>query len=143
VVNPQAPLGWASRNIGLEISHDSVVVQSGNVSLKSENVSEESGFFILNQQIPIDLISGKHVRLSGWIRTENITEGHACLWIRTDGYKELDLLRKLFGKLHITDTVLKEFNQPVPDWIEVVELKTDISKDYPDISTLAKQQVLH
>lgn len=41
---------------------------------------------------------------------------------------ELDLLRKLFGKLHITDTVLKEFNQPVPDWIEVVELKTDVYK---------------
>lgn len=41
---------------------------------------------------------------------------------------EHDLLRKLFGKLHITDTVLKEFNQPVPDWIEVVELKTDVYK---------------
>jgi len=41
---------------------------------------------------------------------------------------ELDLLKKLFGKLHITDTVLKEFNQPVPDWIEVVQLKTDAHK---------------
>lgn len=41
---------------------------------------------------------------------------------------ELDLLKKLFGKLHITDTVLKEFNQPVPDWIEVVQLKTDVHK---------------
>lgn len=41
---------------------------------------------------------------------------------------ELDLLKKLYGKLHITDTVFKEFNQPVPDWIEVVELKTDVYK---------------
>lgn len=39
---------------------------------------------------------------------------------------ELDLLKKLFGKLHITDTVLKEFNQPVPDWIEVIRLKTNV-----------------
>jgi len=38
------------------------------------------------------------------------------------------LLKKLFAKLQITDTVLKEFNQPLPDWIEVVELKTDVHK---------------
>jgi len=41
---------------------------------------------------------------------------------------ELDLLKKLFGKLHITDTVLKEFNQQIPDWIEVVELTMDLQK---------------
>jgi predicted nucleic acid-binding protein len=39
---------------------------------------------------------------------------------------ELDLLKKLFGKLHITDIVLKEFNQPIPDWIEIVELTTNL-----------------
>jgi|SRR5690625_356036 len=42
--------------------------------------------------------------------------------------RKLDLLEKLFGKLHLTDTVLKEFNQPVPDWIEIVQPKTDIHK---------------
>jgi predicted nucleic acid-binding protein len=41
---------------------------------------------------------------------------------------ELDLLKELFGKIHITDIVLKEFNRPVPDWIEVSELKTDVHK---------------
>jgi predicted nucleic acid-binding protein len=41
---------------------------------------------------------------------------------------ELELLKKLFGKLHITDTVLKEFNHPVPDWIEIMQLKTDVHK---------------
>lgn len=41
---------------------------------------------------------------------------------------ELDLLKKLFGRLHITDIVLKEFDQPVPEWIEVVQLKTDVHK---------------
>lgn len=41
---------------------------------------------------------------------------------------ELDLLKKLFGKLHITGTVLKEFDQPVPDWIEIVQPKTDVYK---------------
>lgn len=41
---------------------------------------------------------------------------------------ELELLKKLFGKIHITDTVSKEFNKPVPSWIEVIQLKTDIYK---------------
>jgi predicted nucleic acid-binding protein len=41
---------------------------------------------------------------------------------------ELDLLKKLFGKLHITDTVLKELNQPVPDWIDIVQPKTDVHR---------------
>ena len=41
---------------------------------------------------------------------------------------ELELLKKLFGKLHITDTVLNEYKQPVPDWINIVNLKTDIHK---------------
>ena len=41
---------------------------------------------------------------------------------------ELDLLKKLFGKLQITDIVLKEFNQPIPDWIKVLQLKTDLHK---------------
>ena len=39
---------------------------------------------------------------------------------------ELDLLKKLFGKLHITDSVLKEFNQLIPDWIEIVEPTTNL-----------------
>ncbi|REL23987.1 DUF3368 domain-containing protein [Rhodohalobacter sp. SW132] len=39
---------------------------------------------------------------------------------------EFALLKKLYGKLHITDRVLKEFNKPVPDWIEVIQLKTDV-----------------
>lgn len=39
---------------------------------------------------------------------------------------EIDLLHKVFGRIHITDTVFKEFNQPVPNWIKIVQLQTDI-----------------
>ena len=35
---------------------------------------------------------------------------------------------RIFGKLHITDTVLTEYKQPIPDWIDIVDLKTDIHK---------------
>lgn len=41
---------------------------------------------------------------------------------------ELDLLNKLYGKLFITDVVFKEFNQPIPNWIEIVQLNTDVDK---------------
>ena len=41
---------------------------------------------------------------------------------------ELELLKKLFGKLYITKTVLKEFKQQVPDWIEIFEPSTDLQK---------------
>lgn len=44
---------------------------------------------------------------------------------------ELDLLSKLFGKILISNTVLNEFNQPIPKWIEVVELKKDGIKELP------------
>ncbi len=41
---------------------------------------------------------------------------------------ELDLLKKLFGKLYITEIVLKEFNQSIPDWFEVVNPSTSLYK---------------
>jgi predicted nucleic acid-binding protein len=40
--------------------------------------------------------------------------------------EEFDLLKKVFGKLHITETVQEEFNQPIPDWIEIVEPTTNL-----------------
>jgi predicted nucleic acid-binding protein len=56
-----------------------------------------------------------------------IVSDTSCL-IQFHKIGELDLLKKLFGNLHITEIVLKEFNQPVPKWIEVVQLKTDVHK---------------
>lgn len=41
---------------------------------------------------------------------------------------EMDLLEKLFGRVTVTKTVVKEFNQRIPDWIDVVEPAKDIQK---------------
>ena len=41
---------------------------------------------------------------------------------------EMDLLEKLFGRVTVTKTVVKEFNQRIPDWIDVVEPTTHIQK---------------
>ena len=120
LINPNAPVGWASRNLGQEISIDSVIINSGNESLRSKNVSEEGGFFIINQSIPINMISGKHVSLSGWIRTENITEGHANLWIRVDGGQDGESV------MLAIDNMAEELAVGSQDWARYsVELNID------------------
>ena len=39
---------------------------------------------------------------------------------------ELELLKKVFGRIVITETVSREFNKPLPEWIEVVEPKSEL-----------------
>lgn len=39
---------------------------------------------------------------------------------------ELELLKKVFGKIIITEIVSKEFNRPVPDWIQIVNPSTNL-----------------
>ncbi|MDZ7773404.1 MAG: DUF3368 domain-containing protein [Balneolaceae bacterium] len=41
---------------------------------------------------------------------------------------ELDLLKDLFGKIHITETVSKEFSQSLPDWVEVKKPTSGLDK---------------
>ena len=41
----------------------------------------------------------------------------------------LMLLEKLFGKIHITSTVAKEFNKPLPGWVEVHNPNTDLPQE--------------
>lgn len=58
----------------------------------------------------------------------NVTVSDTSCLILFNKIGGLELLEKLFGKLHVTETVLKEFNQPIPDWIKVVQLKKDLHK---------------
>lgn len=41
---------------------------------------------------------------------------------------KLELLKKLFGKIHITETVSSEFNQSLPDWVEVKNPSSSLDK---------------
>ena len=120
IINPNAPVGWASRNLGQEISIDSAIVQSGNVSIRSKNVSDDGGILIISQSIPIEMISGKLVSLSGWIRTENITEGHANLWLRIDGEQDGETV------MLAIDNMAEELVVGSQDWTRYrVELNVD------------------
>jgi len=62
---------------------DSINVKSGKFSVVIENTGSKAGFKALAIDLPNNY-NGKFIRLSGYIKTENITEGHAGLWMRID-----------------------------------------------------------
>ena len=35
--------------------------------------------------LPVDLVRGKRLKVSGYIRTEDVTTGYAAFWLRADG----------------------------------------------------------
>src|SRR5579871_3965553 len=54
-------------------------------SSPSSTSSPSSGFGVLNAQLPAAVVAGKNVRLTGFIKTEDVTRGYAGLWFRADG----------------------------------------------------------
>lgn len=45
----------------------------------------QTQFAVATGSFPIDVARGKRVKFAGWIRTENVRDGFAGLWWRTDG----------------------------------------------------------
>lgn len=77
------PTGWQEFGQGsYSVKADSLVKQSGNYSLSIENISE-SGYKALTIDLPKNY-EGKMIQLSGYIKTENVKDGFAGLWMRID-----------------------------------------------------------
>lgn len=56
--------------------------QHGTASLRMEQTDpEKSGWAIFSQTLPATLVAGRDVSLSGWIRTQDVTEGFADLFL--------------------------------------------------------------
>lgn len=66
-----------------KFSIDSIHKKSGRFSAVIENTSDKSDFGALSIVLP-DHYEGKTIRLSGFIKTENVTDGYAGLWVRID-----------------------------------------------------------
>ncbi|WP_205314239.1 S41 family peptidase [Pedobacter namyangjuensis] len=62
---------------------DSVHKKSGKFSAVIENTGSKKEYRALSISLPANY-EGKSIRLSGFIKTENVTEGYAGLWIRID-----------------------------------------------------------
>ncbi|MGD9491818.1 MAG: S41 family peptidase [Bacteroidales bacterium] len=89
VVENGIPVGWNFFNSNnYKIALDSVVVFSGKSSASLEFTGGDSTFISLGYVIP-DNYNGRKIKLSGYIKTENV-RGYAGLWMRIDPMIDFD-----------------------------------------------------
>lgn len=83
------PAGWYAGGEGYEVSLDSIVPMAGRYSLRSRFLGTGAysgkGFGVASTSYPIALAHGRALRLTGYVRTEGVTNGYAGLWMRVDG----------------------------------------------------------
>lgn len=76
--------GWDNFGNGnYKIAMDSVIVKSGKQSASIEFTQDNSDFKALAFTLPGNY-EGRKITLSGYIKTENVTDGYAGLWMRID-----------------------------------------------------------
>ena len=85
------PSGWRAGGDGFEIVLDSVERLAGRYSLRVRWVDSAAysiasqKFGVASQTFPVWQVAGRRLRLSGYMRTENIHTGYAGMWMRVDG----------------------------------------------------------
>jgi len=65
------------------IAVDSVHKKSGKLSAVIENKGTKTNFRAISIKLPHNY-EGKSIRLTGYVKTENVTQGYAGLWIKID-----------------------------------------------------------
>ena len=84
----QKPLKWFVGGEGYTATMDSEIKHNGSYSIKIEsNNPTQNQFAVCTGTFPPELVKGKEIEFSGWIRTKNVEEGYAGLWWRVDGTK--------------------------------------------------------
>ncbi|QEC80270.1 S41 family peptidase [Mucilaginibacter ginsenosidivorax] len=86
--------GWltyfqAEQQKAYPVKIDSLVKQDGKYSLSIEKVSNESRFGVIDYPI-LKSFTGNKIQLRGYIKTENVKNGYAGLWLRIDGTPAFD-----------------------------------------------------
>ncbi len=66
-----------------KIAYDQITFQHGIVSGSIESIDDKGDFKALSYKIPYGF-SGKKIKLTGYIKTENVAGGWAGLWMRID-----------------------------------------------------------
>lgn len=78
------PIGWSSfGNEKYIIEVDSTIVHGGKYSLSIENNSSVIDYRAWNFTLPNNY-QGNRIKLSGYLKTDNVTDGFAGLWMRID-----------------------------------------------------------
>jgi C-terminal processing protease CtpA/Prc len=92
-IENEHPQSW--ENFGNETYQkalDSTIVKNGKYSVSLAYTDGNSGFKAWAYTLPYNY-KGKSITLSGFIKTENVSEGHAGLWMRIDpslGFDNMD-----------------------------------------------------
>lgn len=76
--------GWYQGGDGYSVFVDTTVYYSGKKSLCILKTGEGS-FGVATNNFPIKDAGGKSLKFTGYIKSENITDGYAGLWWRVDG----------------------------------------------------------
>src|SRR5436190_14427847 len=83
---PQLPAGWSKSGLtpqDYELFRDPAVHHSGKASGSIRSKVSTEGFATMMQSIKPDTYRRKRIRLSGYLRSENVSGG-AALWVRVD-----------------------------------------------------------
>ena len=120
------PKNWYAGGEGFKVSLDSIEKHAGKFSLKMEMPGVRSGnsFGVFTGTLPIETFAGKNVEYKGWIKTKDVKNGHAGLWLRVDGEN-----RATLGFDNMNDRGLKGDNE----WTQV-SIKIDVSKEAININ---------
>src|SRR2546428_9894856 len=75
------PLSWFTGPSGFDFSLDAVDFHSGTQSLRIQNVAAPANTLATaSQNFPIEIVRGRRVRVTGWIKTGNVDNGAAGIW---------------------------------------------------------------
>jgi C-terminal processing protease CtpA/Prc len=90
ILNDETPVGWNNYGDGnYKVGVDKEIAKDGNISVTIESTGSTGSFWAWGLRFPVTF-GGSTVKLTGYIKTENVTDGYAGLWLRIDPTNQLD-----------------------------------------------------
>jgi erythromycin esterase len=114
------PSGWMFNGPGYEIVLDSANAFAGRLSLRtrwlgsSEREVDDRTFAVGSQQFPLAAALGRRLRLTGFIRTEDVRSGYAGFWMRVDGPSGMLALENMTGRGATATTPWTRYTVEIP-----------------------------
>ena len=108
------PVGWyiyPQKQRSYIVSLDSVTVKSGKYSISIEFTGDSASGKPISLPLP-DVYEGDSITLSGYLKTENVTDGYAGLWMRIDPFIAFDNMQNR-GVTGTTDWKKYEITLPM------------------------------
>lgn len=90
IQNDMTPENWNNYGSGdYKVGVDTSIFRSGKASAFIESTGDNGDFWAWGLHFPVTF-GGSKVKLTGYIKTENVTNGYAGLWMRIDPLNKID-----------------------------------------------------